>query len=57
MVFTIQDLKFKREKRLNKKENVRKDRIFNKYRSKFNSIEKGLMERTSQRHRVQNNRE
>jgi len=57
MVFTIKDLKFKREKRLNKKENVRKDRIFNKYRSKFNSIEKGLMERTSQRHRVQNNRE
>ena len=53
MGYTIEDMRLKREQRFTKKDNVRKNRIYNKFRSKYNSIEKGLMERTSQRHRVQ----
>jgi len=53
MGYTIEDMRLKREQRFTKKDNVRKNRIYNKFRSKYNSIEKGLMERTSRRHRVQ----
>ena len=48
------NMKIKRRIRRSKKEQARKSRLFTHSRSKYNSIEKSLMERTSQRHQTLN---
>jgi hypothetical protein len=47
-------MKSKHEDRRERNTKYKKTRVEDKIRSKYNHIEKSLMERKSQRHRVQN---